>query len=124
MIVMLANTWRPVSLPRGVTEPLAEALLQTLGYDACSIPESAADIMREEPVDLIELCHEEYIRGELFIDTWMEWVSCDERHTMLVFGGHIIATVETLERNDAAGTFKERIRWFQCQQFVLTHEDI
>ena len=116
--------YHQVALQGGVTEALAMNLLGALDYQVHIIPEDAEDVIREPEVKLTELLHGAYLHGELYNEDFMEWVSTDERHTMLVFGGSIIATVRTLEQDADKGTFTEVVRWFQCQQFTVTEQDV
>lgn len=125
IIIKDSAGWRRVTLPCGLNESTALQLLNAISYEAYALPESAEDVMLREPeVSLTQLCHNEYIHGELYLDDCMEWVSCDERSSMLIFGGCIIMTSRSVERDDDAGTFKDIVRWFGGQQFTVTNKDI
>lgn len=116
--------WQQVTLQGGVTEALAKNLLQAMDFEVISLTDAEAEVLTQGEVSLTELCHHKYLHGEFFNEDIMEWVSCDEISSMLLFGGSIIMTSCTVERDDNAGTFKDVVRWFGCRQFTLTHEDI
>ena len=124
IVINKGASWHPVSIPAGVQEGLSKDLLEMMGWDCYSIPEDSQDVVREPAIRLIDLLHDEYVHGNLYNDDLMEWVSTDEQHTMLLFGGHIIMTSKTVEQDAGRGTFKDVVRWFGGQQFTLTHEDI
>ena len=119
-----AQGWAEVTLQGGVTEALAMQLLSAMDYETLQLPEENKELLQAGERKLTEICHLRYVHGEFFNEAYMEWVSVNESTTMLLFGGHIILTSHTVERDDERGTFKDIVRWFQHTQFTLTHEDI
>jgi len=124
LIIQKEGSWRKVDLEGATSEQLAEALLRALDWEVYALPESASDVIREPEISITNLLHHAYLRGELYQEDFMEWVSTDETHTMLVFGGSIIATVKQVQNDEELGQFCEIIRWFQRHQLTVTEKDV